>query len=191
MTKEKFDLFFIVSLLSILAIARPFFYPDLSIFNILYSFVPIILLAYFWLFHSERCLLNFVVTFISFFIIIDIRPWFIEWHNHWVTATLALITASSFTFLFKQSQKHDPLDGTFLNWLKIKIPSANNILLFLLDTILTSTILSIIFSIVVQKIRFWFVIAALIICAYHSATAVYFYLYLPNKRRKKKRKKRG
>ncbi|MFW7948868.1 hypothetical protein [Vagococcus fluvialis] len=106
MKKENFDLFSLVFLL--------------SIFNILYSFVPIVLLTYFWLFHPERYLLNGFVTFISFFIIIDIRPWFIEWHNHWITFILAAISAASSVFLFQQSKQKNPLDGTFLNWLQKK-----------------------------------------------------------------------
>lgn len=184
MNKEKFDLLFIVFLLSILAIARPFFYPDLSIFNVLYSFVPIVLLAYFWLFHSERFLLNFVITFISFFIIIDIRPWFIEWHSHWITAIVAAIIAVAFTLLFRQSKREDPLDDTFLKWLQKKLPNANLFSLFLLDTLINSTMLSIAFWIIVQKVRIWYNVAAFIICAYYSATTVYFYLYLPSKTRK-------
>ncbi|MFI3621665.1 hypothetical protein [Vagococcus fluvialis] len=101
MKKENFDLFSLVFLL--------------SIFNILYSFIPIVLLTYFWLFHPERYLLNGFVTFISFFIIIDIRPWFIEWHNYWITFILEAISAASSVFLFQQSKQKNPLDGTFLN----------------------------------------------------------------------------
>ncbi|MEQ7220374.1 hypothetical protein ABQD56_04515 [Vagococcus fluvialis] len=113
--EEKFRSIFSCFLLSILAIARPFFFPELSIFYILYSFIPIVLLTYFWLFHPERYLLNGFVTFISFFIIIDIRPWFIEWHNYWITFILAAISAASSVFLFQQSKQKNPLDGTFLN----------------------------------------------------------------------------
>lgn len=184
MKKENFDLFSLVFLLSILAIARPFFFPELSVFNILYSFVPIVLLTYFWLFHPERYLLNGFVTFISFFIIIDIRPWFIEWHNHWITFILAAISAASSVYLFQQSKQKNPLDGTFLNWLQKKMPTANFFSLFLLDTLIHSFMLSIVFGLITKKIRIWYNVAAFIICAYHSATYVYFYLYLPSKKRK-------
>lgn len=191
MIKEKFDLVFILLFLSILTIARPFFFSDLTIFNIIYSFVPIILLSYFWFFHLENFILNFIITFISFFIIIDIKPWFIQWENHVITAILAAITAFAFTSLFKQAQNQDPLEGTFLNILIKKIPKANTFVLFLLDTLMMSTILSIVFSLVVQRVEIWFILGAILICSYHSASAIYFFLYLPqkNKPRKRKRKK--
>lgn len=139
MKKENFDLFSLVFLL--------------SIFNILYSFIPIVLLTYFWLFHPERYLLNGFVTFISFFIIIDIRPWFIEWHNYWITFIISSYFGSFLSFFIPTIKTKKSFRRNFLKLVTKKMPTAN-FSLFLLDTLIHSFMLSIVFGFIPQKIRF-------------------------------------
>ena len=135
LNKEKLDLGFTLFFISILVLSRPIFFTDLPIWNILYSLIPIILLSYFWLFHSEKFLLNFFITFISFFILIDLKPWFFQFESHWITASLAILTSFSFTYLYKQAKKLDPLEGTFLNILIKRFPNTNLFIIFCLDTL--------------------------------------------------------
>lgn len=182
MTKQKLDIIFISILLFLLALIRPFVF-DLSLSNTLYGFIPPILMASSWLLFPKKFVLNFFISFISFFIVIDMRPWFIEFTSHYITATMALIFSISLTLLFKHQTKEDPLDGTFLNFFQQKFPQFNFFTLFIIDTLISGSILSLMFSVSIQKITLFHLVTAFIVSGYYSATAVYFYLYLPKNKK--------
>lgn len=179
MTKQKFDVLFILLLLIFLAIARPFLF-DLTLLNIIYGFIPSLLMGFFWLVFPRNVFLNFFVTFIAFFIVIDMRPWLFQWSNHFVTAGIASLFALSFTLLYRHQEKANPLEGTFLNYFKKRFPTLSFFSLALIDTLISGTILFGLFFISIQKITFAHLIASLLISGYYSATAVYFHLYLPS-----------
>ena len=182
MTKQKLDIIFISLLLLLLAVIRPILF-DLTLSNTLYGFIPPILMALSWLLFPTKFILNFIVSFFSFFIVIDMRPWFIQFTSHYITASMALIFSLSLTLLLKHQTKEDPLDGTFLRFFQKKFPQLNLFLLFIIDTLVSGSILSLMFIVSIQKITFFHLIAAFFNSGYYSGTAVYFYLYLPENKK--------
>ncbi|MEG2253898.1 MAG: hypothetical protein RSC33_01080 [Vagococcus sp.] len=191
MKKEQVDFIFVLSMFSFFILSRAFFIPDFTFPQAFTSLIPLIIIGYFGLFHANRVILNFFVTFICFFILFHMKPWLIYWTNLHITGGLAALCAAIFTFIFKQTEQKrdkDPLNGTVIRSLLNKFPQMSYTLLFIIDTLITSLFIGGTFMLIIRDFHISYVIGVLLIISYFSASAIYFYLHVPEKTRKRKRK---
>ncbi|MEG2708174.1 MAG: hypothetical protein RR968_03480 [Vagococcus sp.] len=146
--------------------------------------LPLILIVGIGLNNTWSIKVNFLIFFVIYFIAFSFDPGTVDWTSYLLYAILSGVLSLLLSLGLASNRKAfngDPLRGSLLKYLYNKWPQMSGVTLFLVDSLVSFGLLSLLFFILFQPLKpSLLVILAVVVC-YFSATDTYFYIVKPRK----------
>ena len=147
MKKETADSIFLVILFGSLLIVQGFLANSFNLTDILGNLIPVLVIVFINFNQNLSKFLTFSIVFLAFFFLFNLdTEAMVDWSSYLLTGILAGVMASMYLLLKividNKRTVTDPLKGTILNWLRKKFPTISNGPLFLIDTLISTLIIS-------------------------------------------------
>lgn len=186
MKKEWLDGLFILMLFFIVTLIKSLLTHSFDLLEIATNFIPALIIALLIFYKNLSKIVTFIIIFFTFFILLSINPEeMVDWTSYLITGVSAFLISLMYLVLKividNKLPSTNPLQGTTLNWLSKKFPTKSLTFLFILNTLISTVILTFFLALITQNFTLSIFLLCLTISSYFSASNIYFYLYLPKK----------
>ena len=182
MKKSTSDLIFTLILIIALISLDLIIHPEFNLYEATLSFLPIVLVT-FISFNTDIAIKWLrPILFIFFFLSFGFGDDMVDWTSYLLTSIICFVLTIIYSLIaksYRNKKKDDPLQGSILKWLLTKYPNLSLKWLFLIDTLINTVIISSIFMFVNFSFSYLIFLISIVICAYFSASRIYYYVFLP------------